>query len=155
MMNRRPGVTARFASGAERRYLQAVQAAASHMYLGDGEIEDFLQRHRGILRLTIDMKTADKLTITRTFRLLDKQVLMVHVDSGDLDRSWLGLVDLHCNERAIRMRCVGVGETGGEPAVILRPAGSPTPTLEEVITTIGEPPACPLYLERATGERAA
>ena len=37
MMNRRPGVTARFASGDELAYLQAIQAAASHTYLGGRE----------------------------------------------------------------------------------------------------------------------
>lgn len=90
MMNRREAVTARFARGDELLYLQAVQAAASHMYLESGEslilvredvatrgdvlhewlhhrfafrssgmtvreehlrIENFLRRHRRILRL--------------------------------------------------------------------------------------------------------
>ena len=37
MMNRRPGVSARFAHDEELRYLQGMQAAASHMYLGGGE----------------------------------------------------------------------------------------------------------------------
>ncbi|MGH2586821.1 MAG: hypothetical protein ACRDJE_18035 [Dehalococcoidia bacterium] len=37
MMNRRAGVTARFVQGEELRYLQAVEAAASHMYLGNRE----------------------------------------------------------------------------------------------------------------------
>src|SRR5215212_2173863 len=37
MMNRRAGVDARFARGEELHYLRAVEAAASHMYLGDGQ----------------------------------------------------------------------------------------------------------------------
>jgi hypothetical protein len=37
MMNSRSGVTAQFAQGEELRYLQVMQAAASHMYLGGGE----------------------------------------------------------------------------------------------------------------------
>lgn len=37
MMNLRAGVTARFVRDEELRYLQAMEAAASHMYLGDGE----------------------------------------------------------------------------------------------------------------------
>jgi hypothetical protein len=36
-MNRRPRVNARFAEGDELLYLRSVQAAAAHMYLGDGE----------------------------------------------------------------------------------------------------------------------
>jgi hypothetical protein len=37
MMNRRVGVTARFARGEELRYLQAMEASASHVYLGNRE----------------------------------------------------------------------------------------------------------------------
>lgn len=37
MMNLRAGVTARFVRDEELRYLQVMEAAASHMYLGDRE----------------------------------------------------------------------------------------------------------------------
>jgi hypothetical protein len=93
------------------------------------------------------MKTLDKLGVIGIVPLFEKRVLMAHVAS-DLDRSWLGPVVLRCGDRAIRMQCVGVGETGGEPTVMLRASESDGPPFEELVASLHGTPQCARSLER-------
>jgi hypothetical protein len=187
MMNKRPGVTARFAQGDEFQYLSAVEAAASHIYLGDGESlilirEDVGDPRRCAVRMAapafchqrlrayigrrthanrglptvpskalsdrLSMKTVAKVKITRMIPLFERQILMVHVATGDINRDWLGPVDLQCGQHTIRMRCAGVGETGGEPAVMLRPEQSDPRTIQDIVAAMGGHPPCSLAIER-------
>ena len=97
---------------------------------------------------TDNVTTVDRIKVTRVFPLFEKQVLTVHVVAGGLDRGWFGPVELRCDETRIAMRCVGVGETGGEPAVMLRPAQSNPRTLEEIAAALGHEPARAMYLRR-------
>jgi hypothetical protein len=46
------------------------------------------------------------------------------------------------------MECVGVGETGNEVAVMLRPLTSDRQALDSIIATLAAERPCPLYLER-------
>jgi hypothetical protein len=94
------------------------------------------------------MNTNEAVEVTRIFPLLDRQVVMVHVAQTDLTGDWLGPVHLRCDEQTIPMVCVGVGETGGEPAVMLRPAEPGSRTIQDVLAAVREQSTCPMYLER-------
>ena len=92
------------------------------------------------------MKDDIHLAVARVFPLFEKQVLMAHVVAGELTRGWLGPVELQRDETRIAMCCVGVGETGGKPTVILRPAEPDPRTMEEIIEHLGHEPGCSMYL---------
>ena len=100
-----------------------------------------------------DMKTADRITVTGIFPLFDQGALMVGV-APDLGRGWLGPVVLRSGDREIALRCVGVGETGTEPTVMLRPTEPGARAIAEIIAAVAEQPGRPLYLERPTARTA-
>jgi hypothetical protein len=72
----------------------------------------------------------------------------------DLGRDWLGPVLLRCGDREIALQCVGVGETGAAPTVMLRPEKPGAQAVAEVIAVIARQPRCPLFLERPTAATA-
>jgi hypothetical protein len=96
-----------------------------------------------------DMKTVERVVVTRLFPLGEQQVVMAHV-APDLGRDWLGPVVLVSNGRRIAMDCVGVGETGNEVVVMLRPPASDSRSLDEISVVLCRDPTCPLVLERVT-----
>jgi len=96
-----------------------------------------------------EMKTVEKAAVTRLFPLAEKQVVVAHV-APDLGRDWLGPVFLVSDSQRIAIDCVGVGETGSEVVVMLRPRPSDPRSLAEIIAALGHEPACSLSLERIT-----
>lgn len=96
-----------------------------------------------------EMKTVERIAVTRLFALAEKQVVMAHV-SPDLGRDWLGPVVLVSDGRRIAMDCVGVGETGSEVAVTLRARAPDSRSPTEITAALCNEPACSLYLERDT-----
>lgn len=100
------------------------------------------------------MKTVTKLKVTRIIPLFDKRILMTHVEGSGLDRGWLGAVDLRCGGMSMRMRCVGVGETGTEPAIMLQPAESDDRAIQDILAALRNSPVCTMYVERVDDQRA-
>jgi hypothetical protein len=94
------------------------------------------------------MKTATSARVTKIFPLSKQRLFMVHVDSRELNRDWLGLVDLQIGDTTIRMRCEGVGETGDEPAVMLRPVDEAFQAVQDTLAAKSQSAPCPIYVER-------
>lgn len=94
-----------------------------------------------------EMKTVERVTVTQLFPLVEKQVVMAHV-APDLGRDRLGPVILACDGQRLAMECVGVGETGNEVAVMLRPLTPARKALNGIVAALTAERPCPLYLER-------
>ena len=100
------------------------------------------------------MKTVTSARVTRVFPLQERRLLMAHLASKDLDRDWLGPVDLWIGSSRVRMQCEGVGETGSEPAVMLRPVDRTFQVVQDLLTANGGLPSSPIYLERVLSSSA-